>query len=217
MGAVPWALLGGVGGHAILGLIRDAMGDLGRTQRRAVSLGLGAGLLFLALSGSLGSFIAGGSKLQALSADQVAAMRWVAENTEPGTRFIIPTADVWGDDEQSEWFPAIAERHSLGTVQGAEWLGYDGYRLQLLHHAQIRSCEGGATSCYEPVGDGRAAFFVFKGRLAGPFSNSDCCIALRESLATGAYEIVYDGPGATVAIPRSPGATIAEPTASQRD
>jgi hypothetical protein len=200
LAAVPWALLGGVGGAAVIALVADATRDAPRPVRRLVRLGLAGVLLFVALIGSIGSYADSSSKLQALNADHIAAMRWVAANTDPGDAFVIPTEDVWGDDEQSEWFPAIAGRYSLGTVQGSEWLGADGYRGQLANHIEIRDCAAAAASCYESILDG-ASLFIPKGELAGPFSRDDCCAALRETLATLGYTVIYDGPGATIAEP----------------
>ncbi len=49
----------------------------------------------------------------------------VAAQTDPETRFSVATTVVWGFDEISEWFPAIADRQSVATVQGSEWLGAD--------------------------------------------------------------------------------------------
>ncbi|MGH2445176.1 MAG: hypothetical protein ACRDGD_03965 [Candidatus Limnocylindria bacterium] len=200
LAAVPWALLAGTGGAAMGGLVFGALLDAGPAARRAVAVGLGALLLFVALIGSIGSFADGSSKLQAINADQLAAMRWVAENTDPGTTFVIPTEDVWGDDETSEWFPALTGRHSIGTVQGSEWLGAAGYRRQLEHHVAIRGCTGASISCYRSFAPD-ATFYVPKGHLAGPFSLEDCCAALREALAGPGYRIIYDGPGATIAEP----------------
>ena len=72
---------------------------------------------------------------------------------------------------------------------------------EAVRHVEIRRCNGATVTCYRPVADG-ASFYVPKGNLAGPFSPEDCCPALRESLAASAgYEIVYDGPGATIAQP----------------
>ena len=200
LAAVPWALLGGVGGAAVITLATDATRDARPPVRKTVRLGLAGILLFVALIGSVGSFADSSSKLQALNADHLAAMRWVAANTDTDATFLIPTEDVWGDDEQSEWFPAIAGRYSLGTVQGSEWLGPDGYRRQLANHVEIRACAAAAASCYRSILDG-ASLFIPKGELAGPFSRADCCAALRETLATLGYAVIYDGPGATIAEP----------------
>lgn len=197
LGAVPWALLGGLGGAAVISLAVSASSDVGRARRRAIRVGLGAMVLFLALAGSLGSFVDGSSKLQALSADQLAAMQWVSENTDVAAAVIVTTGDVWGDDEQTEWFPALARRHSLGTVQGAEWLGIEGYERQLKYHARIRDCDGSKVDCYAEI-DRNALIFIPKGQLTGPYSPEDCCPAMRSTTVAEGYRAIYDGPGATV-------------------
>ena len=202
LGAVPWALLGGVGGAAVIALAVSATSDARRAQRRAIQVGLGALVLFLALAGSLGSYVDGSSKLQALSADQLAAMRWVSDNTDVATGVIVTTGDVWGDDEQTEWFPALARRHSLGTVQGAEWLGIEGYERQLTYHALIRNCDGSKVDCYTQI-DRHALIFIPKGQLTGPYSPGDCCPAIRSTTLSEGYRAIYDGPGATVLQPVS--------------
>jgi hypothetical protein len=192
LAAVPWALLGGLG----VGALVDLVSPMGRPVRLAV----GAVLLFLALIGSVGSVADGSSKLHALTADHLDAMAWAADNLPADAVVIVPTSDVWGDDELSEWFPALARRSSLGTVQGSEWLGVDGFRRQLEAHDAIRGCDGGTVTCYAAI-DAGAVIFVPKGRLAGPLSSSDCCPALRETVTGEGYRIVYDGLGATIAVP----------------
>ena len=154
--------------------------------------------LFLALIGSLGSVVDRSSKLHPMPEDQIDAMRWLAEQTPLDAVVLVPTAEVWGFDEVSEWLPAFAERYSLGTVQGSEWLGQAGFEQQLDHHERILDCANHTASCYAEV-DGDAVIFVPKGETAGPFSAADCCPALRSTLEDAGYEIVYDGPGATIA------------------
>lgn len=52
-----------------------------------------------------------------------AAMAWSARNTPPDSRFLVlPIAPEWMSDRNSEWFPALAQRASVATVQGSEWL-----------------------------------------------------------------------------------------------
>ena len=52
-----------------------------------------------------------------------AAMQWVSENTPSGSSFIVLTGrnDPFLNSS-AEWFPAIAMRTSLNTIQGREWL-----------------------------------------------------------------------------------------------
>jgi hypothetical protein len=200
LAAVPWALIAGVGLAAIVDLASGWLaGDSGwRTRGTAVAV---AGLaLFLGLIGSLGSVVDRSSKLHPLPQDQVTAMRWLATNTSADAIVVVPTAEVWGYDEVSEWLPAFAERHSLGTVQGSEWLGTAGYERQLAQHRRILGCVGHTAACYAEL-DPSALIFVPKGQTAGPFGPDDCCPALRATLEAAGYEIVYDGAGATIGRP----------------
>jgi hypothetical protein len=151
----------------------------------------------------LGAGVHEQSKLHAVSAEQREAMEWVAREAPPDTPFLVATIDTWGNDEVSEWFPAIAERTSLGTVQGSEWLGTDGFAAREDVHLDLVACIGDTARCYrelaERAGSADAWLFVPKGKLAGQFSAADCCRALRQTLTDAGYEIVQDGPGATVA------------------
>jgi hypothetical protein len=195
-----WALLAGVGLATIVDVGRTALaGSSPRTARATVGA-LAALALFLGLIGSLGSVVDRSSKLHPLPADQIAAMRWLADHTEPGTTVLVPTNEVWGYDEVSEWLPPFAERRSVGTVQGAEWLPSDGFAGQLALHERILDCSGATAACYAAI-DPSAYLFVPKGPTSGPFGPDDCCPAARSTLAPAGYEIVYDGPGATIARP----------------
>ncbi len=124
LAAVPWALACGIGLEAI---VRVAVPNERTSTRRALVAGAAAVVLFLALIGSLGSVADGSSKLHALNADHLDAMAWLAANTDEEASVLVPVAGVWGDDEMSEWLPALAQRQSIGTVQGSEWLGVDGF------------------------------------------------------------------------------------------
>jgi hypothetical protein len=113
----------------------------------------------------------------------------------------------WGADELSEWFPAVAERQSVATVQGSEWLGRDGFRAQRQRHREVIRCTPSTVPCMAEwaasQGLADAWILVPKGRMNGPLSPDDCCPALRETVREGTlYEVVYDGPGATIGRPR---------------
>jgi hypothetical protein len=195
--AVPWALVAGVGLAAVVDLAAGWLDGATPVGRRAAVAAVGALVLFLGLIGSLGSVVDRSSKLHPLPSDQVTAMRWLAQHTPADATVLVPTNEVWGYDEVSEWLPAFAERHSIGTVQGSEWLGVDGYAEQLAHHERILDCAGATAECYAAI-DPSAYLFVPKGQTAGPFGPDDCCPAMRATLTAAGYEIVYDGPGATI-------------------
>jgi hypothetical protein len=201
LAAVPWALLAGVGLAAIVELGSRWLASSTPAVARWTVLGVGSVALFLALIGSLGSVVDRSSKLHPMPAEQLESMRWLATNTPEETVVIVPTGEVWGFDEISEWLPALAQRYSLGTVQGSEWLGEAGFQAQLDNHERILDCANHTASCYADV-NASATIYVPKGETAGPFSPGDCCPALRATLEDVGYDVVYDGPGATIAVPR---------------
>jgi len=112
MGAVPWALLAGAG----FGFLLTGIGPALSPADRALRIGVAGGALFLALIGSLGSDVDETSRLQRVSADQAAAMTWVAEETDPGTRFIVASTVVWGADDVG---------HAPVQVRGGRHIGAD--------------------------------------------------------------------------------------------
>jgi hypothetical protein len=202
--AVPWSLLGG----AAVAFVLERVGPLIAPRDRMVRISVALVALFAALVSSLGSVVDETSRLQRVTDDQAAAMTWVRDESEPGTRVIIASVVGWGADEVSEWFPAVAERQSVATVQGSEWLGRDGFRAQLLRHREVIACTPQIDLCMaewaasEGLAD--AWLFIPKGRMNGPLSPDDCCPALRQTVKgdSAVYEVVYDGPGATIARPR---------------
>lgn len=51
------------------------------------------------------------------------AMEWISENTPEDAEFLVLTAGMpWEADSGAEWFPVLAERRSVLTPQGSEWL-----------------------------------------------------------------------------------------------
>lgn len=202
LAALPWALLAGVG----LQFVVDRFGPRRRATDRYMAVAVGAAALFLVLISSLSSNVDETSRLQSVSQDQVAAMVWVAEESDPDTRFIVATTVVWGFDEISEWFPAVADRQSVATVQGSEWLKPEGFAAQRYLHFGVLACTRSTARCMAAwaaeTGYADAWLFIPKGQVNGPLSPNDCCSALRETIRDSAfYQVVYDGVGATIARP----------------
>jgi hypothetical protein len=72
---------------------------------------------------NLYSLYSGNSYLQILNKENREAMTWVKENTPSESQFLVLDFPYgWFSDMPAEWFPALAERKSLLTVQGQEWL-----------------------------------------------------------------------------------------------
>jgi hypothetical protein len=144
------------------------------------------------------------SPMHAISGEQWDAIAWAGEGT-PGDAVlaVVTGSNTWELDAVSEWFPAIADRRSAGTVQGSEWLGNAAWQAQLSAYADLQLCAVDVLPCVldwaqrheMPV----THVFIPKGELHGPTSPVDCCPAPRHSveLVPGA-RVVYDGPGATV-------------------
>ena len=77
-----------------------------------------------------------------LDAEERDATRWAADHTARTDRFLI--LDEYENPLFSplrEWFPALANRRSVATVQGSEWLaGEAGYSQQMALNRSLRQC-----------------------------------------------------------------------------
>lgn len=83
-------------------------------------------------------------------------MRWVAENTPRNSRFLVLTGNPDGMcDSLSEWFPALAQRTSLTTIQGREWLLGNEFDIFAEHRANIQDCIDEGLECL----DGESGYF----------------------------------------------------------
>jgi hypothetical protein len=90
------------------------------------------------------------------------AMQWVRENTPQASRFLVLTAheDPFSDPS-AEWFPALAERTSINTIQGQEWmLGRD--FMPFLNAVQdLPRCLTADPACLESWAAGRGTRFDY--------------------------------------------------------
>lgn len=76
------------------------------------------------------------------------AMQWVAENTPPDLSFLVITGETNGYcDPVREWFPTLANRINLTTIQGNEWLSNDRSRAISTASREIQSCIGDGIDC----------------------------------------------------------------------
>jgi len=163
-------------------------------------------MLFVALRTASRSAADPGGPLHGLAEGHVDAMEWVRENSDRSAQFAIISGRTWENDYLSEWFPVLAGRTSLATVQGAEWTGIQAFLDRLAMHRQLQACAVRTATCVDDWIAGWAIEPVYilvpKGRLYGPSSPLDCCPALRETLsASDRYRLVYDGPGASIFAP----------------
>ncbi|MDA8201715.1 MAG: glycosyltransferase family 39 protein [Chloroflexi bacterium] len=141
--------------------------------------------------------------LHALSPANREAMAWVAHRTPVDAQFAVVTGYGWWVDATSEWFPVLADRRSVATVQGWEWMGHQAWIQRVARDDALQSCATSTDACLRSwVGTGAAGLYVYvpKGPLLGEASTSnDGTIALRSSLGQApGVRLVYDGPGASV-------------------
>lgn len=167
-----------------------------RVSRGAVLLTLG--LLLYSTVGALmraPGFNGEANNLVGLTHDERAAIQWIKSNTNTDARILIVPRSPWQVDKESEWFPALADRISVGTVQGSEWthsfdehvrsaddLWQCGYRLADCLSSWSRDTGTTYTHVWVPTTE-----------------HGQCCGTLVASLRdSNAYRVAYDGPGGTV-------------------
>lgn len=202
----PLAMLVGIGvvaGVRAMGTRFDARRPLGSAwANRGLAVGSTA-ILVMAIATNQGVTVKDDSVLLPVSTEQRAAMDWASrELPEAASVAVVTGADHWEKDRVSEWFPVLGERHSVATFQGYEWLGMDRWTAQARAFDLLQECSRGTADCLTDwiAATDRPVDYVFvpKGSTSGPQAPSDCCPALRATLRTSA-EIVYDGPGASIA------------------
>lgn len=169
----------------------------GRGVRAIIGTALGFSLLAALLAPQ---FL---EPMATLDVDQRAAMSWGRESLPDDARVVVVTGRVWFQDATSEWFPYLADRVSVATVQGYEWMGSAAWQRQRdLADDLITRCRETAASLEawaREWGIDYEFVYVPKDQVGAVLSPEDCCPALRTTLVESAdYEVVYDGPGATV-------------------
>ena len=130
-----------------------------------------------------------------LTADERASLRWVAEYTPPESRFAVMkpgTAAGWWDDRITEWFPALAQRTSVATPQGREWVM--DFRIALRTYGGLQRCADATSACLD------AWEARFEERLSHVYIPKDARPPrLRRSLdGSDDFELAYDGPAAWI-------------------
>lgn len=160
--------------------------------------------LALLLCFSLGSSIArnrdyGGElrDLQSLSRQERSAMHWASGTMPLSSRVLIVSGLPWEVDRSSEWFPVLAQRVSVATVQGSEWLA----RGEFLHRQHgFNDVQGCANWFAECLNDWRRRSGMSFTHVYIPRRTGDqCCRVLLESLRRDpSYALVYEGDGAAI-------------------
>ena len=135
--------------------------------------------------------------LTSVSSEERDAMRWVATNTPSTSQFFVVPEDGWPYDKVAEWFPVLARRQSVATVQGREWLPNGDFARYVALYGKAQGCAARDARCLDQWADtsGRSFTHVFIPRAPA----GACCRRLSESLRSDPrYAVVFDGPGGEV-------------------
>ncbi len=192
LAAIPTAMLAAVAVRDVIGpaLVRASAGARGasRPQKLAVAAVGFAALSFL-VGASLDDTRGDQAYLRSLTDDEVQAMQWIAENTPEDAKFVVISRNGWYADRDGEWFPALAQRDNVATVQGYEWVaGEFERRMELQTMAQM--CLPGEGNC---LGD-----LLTEAPFDYVYVPANCCDVMRVLLAgEWRYEVIFDN-GATV-------------------
>ena len=144
-------------------------------------------------------FATGRHDLVALSADERQALSWIAASTPAASAFAVLTpSHEWAVDATSEWFPALAVRRSVLTVQGSEWLPATEHRRRLQRYQASKACNSAGIACLESVlaVDGTAVTHVYVSKTGrGPYS---AVAVYRELHAAQRFQVVFENAGVAV-------------------
>jgi hypothetical protein len=135
--------------------------------------------------------------LVSLSPEERSAMQWVRHHTPEDGQFLVYAYDDYGHfaDRTAEWFPVLAERRSIITIQGYEWL--PNFADKIAQYKQANTCKTSTTACLDTWSQKWNAHFTHVFIALGP--STPCCEPLLASLkADPRYELAYETSAAVV-------------------
>jgi hypothetical protein len=77
------------------------------------------------------------------------AMAWIRGNTSSDAAFLVITGGQPLLDPASDWFPALTERISLGTVFGYEWVNDNQFAQRVTRYETLQECREQTIDCIE--------------------------------------------------------------------
>ena len=197
--SVPVAMLAATASyHVLLPLVRPTTPET-NTAPRWLLPGL---IIGLTLYGFLGAMISSPERLTGMAESERAAMGWARENTAETDGFAIVSGDAWPVDRTSEWFPAIAERRSVGTVQGFEWIR-GAFRPRIDAYMALQDCADDGVTCLDAWASEQESFeYVYVPKLDPRVTikiDEECCVPLiRDQRDDEGYALVFDNDGALI-------------------
>ena len=122
------------------------------------------------------------------------AFEWVKENTPMDSQVLVLTTNSPFSDPVAEWFPVLAERKSIVTVQGHEWDENVSFEVFFVASTQAQKCFSQNYTCIDEWADENDQAFDYI-YIHNPVKTGEDIVyttALGESMEiSGAAKLVY--------------------------
>ncbi len=132
-----------------------------------------------------------------LSQSDLKAFDWIKGNISSGNNFAVFTGNSPLEDPVAEWFPALTDQTSIGTVQGYEWDPTRNFNSVLSASEALQLCIFQSMDCITAWAKrtGHRFDFVYFSKI--PIENrvggNQITIPLEQSLLdSGRYQKIYD-------------------------
>ena len=110
-----------------------------------------------------------------LSKSEREAMEWVNQNTLGSSRFLVLSGETSvACDSVAEWFPALAGRQSLFTVQGTEWTLGNDFKSFIREAVDLQECSRDTLACVKSLVDDSDYEYVYFSKIL----KTDNCMPL---------------------------------------
>ena len=130
-----------------------------------------------------------------------AAMEWVRQNAPADARFVVLSGA--GDpfaDSTAEWFPVVAGRASVNTLQGREWLLGSSFIPFLNSLTVLENCVNQPPNCVEgwSKSSGQAFEFIYIEDVRDDPDTSSSKVLVYELRQDKGYELVFENQGVVI-------------------
>ena len=137
------------------------------------------------------------STIEALSKADREAMEWVRNNTSKESIFLVLTPySNWETNQRMEWFPAIADRKSVLTVQGTEWLSNNQFSRQQDIYEKVNKCVMENIKCINEMTSQEGITFTYiyiSGTLTDRLTGYESPLPIENALLLSkTYTLIYE-------------------------
>lgn len=178
-----------------IGRMASRAGSAAASSGRRATMAAGAVFVFLLIgvsADSLASRLDAFSPFYVVSAAERDGMVWAARETDLDATFVVVSGRPWSVDAEAEWFPVLADRRSIATVQGYEWFADDAFEAQHRRADRLLRCAAASdASCIERwlADAGEPDYLFLSRRTAVDSRGRECCLQLASLVEDS--EVVY--------------------------